>query len=354
MRIAAVVPTGQARWFMTDQVDSVSLVTDDVGNSISAIDYLPYGETWYQQGDTGFSPKYNSQELDKESWLYFFNARHYDPEIARFETADSVVDGEYDAMGWNRYTYTHGNPIRYKDPTGHVGVPSLFEWLGKKFGPGNSDAVKQEEYGTQGPARAQAYKNFKEFKDEKGNITERYTVVDGIRFNLDHKSYKALTGRDSIKNMNDKIWENITIAAKENHIKIVNVSALIYANGISHTNGNAMDITSVTDSKGNKAIFDRKLSKEGESALAKNFTDSFNGQPGSYMAWTPWRMKGDVIGSTEIENRVGTQSAEQISASKQKVTEYFADRTTKPVPSWGEYADYFSATHVNHGHFAAK
>lgn len=125
VRIAAMIPSGQARWFMTDQVDSVNVVTNDAGDAISAIDYLPYGETWYQEGDTGFSPKYNSQELDKESGLYFFNARHYDSEIARFETADSVVDGESSIKGWNRYMYVGGNPIKYKDPTGHVELTAV-------------------------------------------------------------------------------------------------------------------------------------------------------------------------------------------------------------------------------------
>ena len=44
--------------------------------------------------NANFAPKYNSQELDKESDLYYFNARHYDPELARFVTADVMVDGE--------------------------------------------------------------------------------------------------------------------------------------------------------------------------------------------------------------------------------------------------------------------
>ena len=103
---------------------------------------LPYGEEWFTRhpfeaastsasadaedlttsGDcsnANFAPKYNSQELDKESDLYYFNARHYDPELARFVTADVMVDGEDTAFGWNRYMYVHGNPIMYKDPTGH-------------------------------------------------------------------------------------------------------------------------------------------------------------------------------------------------------------------------------------------
>jgi len=145
VRIAAMVSTGQARWFMTDQVDSVNVVTNDNGDAISAIDYLPYGETWYEQGDTGFSPKYNSQDLDKESGLYFFNARHYDPEIARFETADSVVDGEMSVVGWNRYTYVHGNPIMYKDPTGHWTWGGVWDSVKSAVGLGgdNSAAATQ-------------------------------------------------------------------------------------------------------------------------------------------------------------------------------------------------------------------
>ena len=108
---------------MTDQVDSVKVVTDDNGIAITRTEYLPFGETWFQEDKPGHegqnTPKYNSQELDKESGYYFYNARHYDPEIARFVTADTVIDGENSTQGWNRYAYVHNNPIRYKDPTGH-------------------------------------------------------------------------------------------------------------------------------------------------------------------------------------------------------------------------------------------
>ena len=72
--------------------------------------------------NANFAPKYNSQELDKESQFYYFNARHYDPELARFVTADVMVDGEDTAFGWNRYMYVHGNPIMYKDPSGHFEI----------------------------------------------------------------------------------------------------------------------------------------------------------------------------------------------------------------------------------------
>ena len=80
---------------------------------------MPYGEDWITEGDEKNTPKYNSQELDKESGYYYYNAKHYDPEIGRFVTADTGVDGELSTQGWNRFAYVHNNPIRYKYPTGH-------------------------------------------------------------------------------------------------------------------------------------------------------------------------------------------------------------------------------------------
>ena len=127
----------------------VHVVTNDQGGAVSRMEYVPYtsvarqrkceairksvfqkkkqtGEVWFEEKAPGstenHAPKYNSQEMDKESGLYFFNARHYDPEIARFVTADTVVDGEASIKGWNRYMYVGGNPIRYKDPTGNAAV----------------------------------------------------------------------------------------------------------------------------------------------------------------------------------------------------------------------------------------
>ncbi|AXR62415.1 hypothetical protein DQM68_09055 [Leptospira mayottensis] len=119
VRIAALNEAGALAYYLTDQVDSVSHVLDDDGNTLSQIQYQPYGETFVQRGDLNFSPKYNSQELDRESGFYFFNARYYDPGIGRFTSADTIVDGELDTQGWNRFSYVKGNPIGAKDPTGH-------------------------------------------------------------------------------------------------------------------------------------------------------------------------------------------------------------------------------------------
>ncbi|MDI7208910.1 RHS repeat-associated core domain-containing protein, partial [Leptospira santarosai] len=120
VRIAAMNEAGALAYYLTDQVDSVSHVLDDEGNTLSQIQYQPYGETFVQRGDLNFSPKYNSQELDRESGFYFYNARYYDPGIARFTSADTLIPDEHNSQGWNRFAYVYNNPIGAKDPTGHA------------------------------------------------------------------------------------------------------------------------------------------------------------------------------------------------------------------------------------------
>ncbi|UPY80935.1 polymorphic toxin type 10 domain-containing protein (plasmid) [Leptospira weilii] len=147
VRIAALNEVGALAYFLTDQVDSVSLVLDDEGNSLSQMQYLPYGETFVQRGDTNFAPKYNSQELDRESGFYFYNARYYDPGIARFTSADTVIPDEYNSQSWNRFSYVNGNPIQYKDPTGHLpqdydaGFKDASKDIAKGYGEGIKSAL---------------------------------------------------------------------------------------------------------------------------------------------------------------------------------------------------------------------
>ncbi|EMJ97835.1 RHS repeat-associated core domain protein [Leptospira sp. B5-022] len=122
VRIAALNEDGVTAYFLTDQVDSVAHVLDEGAHTLSRMQYEPYGETLVQRGTLDFAPKYNSQELDRETNFYFYNARYYDPQIARFTSADTLIDGARSTQGWNRFSYVAGNPIRYKDPTGHEAI----------------------------------------------------------------------------------------------------------------------------------------------------------------------------------------------------------------------------------------
>jgi len=74
IRIAASLPNGECQYYHTDQVDSVSVVTDDSGKIVTRTEYLPFGESWMQEGDPNNRSKYQGQEFDAESGLYYMNA----------------------------------------------------------------------------------------------------------------------------------------------------------------------------------------------------------------------------------------------------------------------------------------
>jgi RHS repeat-associated protein len=62
-----------------------------------------------QRLNNGF---YTGKKIDRDTGLYYFNARWYDPELGRFITEDPVKDG----VNW--FSYVANNPLRYTDSTG--------------------------------------------------------------------------------------------------------------------------------------------------------------------------------------------------------------------------------------------
>jgi len=62
---------------------------------------------------------YAGYQYDKETGLYYLNARMYDPVTARFLQEDTYTGDPSDPLSLNLYTYCHNEPIMYTDPTGH-------------------------------------------------------------------------------------------------------------------------------------------------------------------------------------------------------------------------------------------
>ena len=66
---------------------------------------------------------YSSHEQVHEVGLINMNARLYDPVIGRFISADFMVPDMTRPLSYNRYMYAEGNPVIYRDPTGHfIGI----------------------------------------------------------------------------------------------------------------------------------------------------------------------------------------------------------------------------------------
>jgi RHS repeat-associated protein len=100
--------------------------------------YTAYGELRTGTSTTDYQytlqkhPGQAGQRSEAEIGLYFYVARFYDPQLARFrglcaperslregKSADTIIPEPNSIKGYDRYAYVNGNPINYTDPSGH-------------------------------------------------------------------------------------------------------------------------------------------------------------------------------------------------------------------------------------------
>ena len=106
--------------YLTDMQGSTTSIVKEDGSLSAAYIYTDFGETTEVTGGT-FDNQicYTGGIYDKETGLYYLNARYYDPETGRFISQDTYR-GEMDDPGqWHLYAYCANNPINYTDPSGH-------------------------------------------------------------------------------------------------------------------------------------------------------------------------------------------------------------------------------------------
>ena len=107
------------RYQYANHVGSAVLETDEDGNPISYEEYHPYGTTAYRSAKPGFDLslkryRFGGKERDKETGLYYFEARYYAPWLARWTSSDPAGF----VSGPNLYRYCANSPAIYSDPTG--------------------------------------------------------------------------------------------------------------------------------------------------------------------------------------------------------------------------------------------
>jgi RHS repeat-associated protein len=107
-------------YYHTDHLGSSSVITDESGDLVERTKYYPYGSM--REGGEANKYYYTGKELDMDTGLYYYGARYYHPTFATFTQADTIIPDVYDPQSLNRYTYVLNNPLKYIDPTGHLGV----------------------------------------------------------------------------------------------------------------------------------------------------------------------------------------------------------------------------------------
>lgn len=117
------------------QGSTASIVDEDV-EATAVYSYTDFGETEEVVADSIDNEIcYTGAIYDKDTGLYYMNARYYDAVTGRFISQDSYRGGIDDTKTWHLYAYCANNPINYVDPTGHailsVGVDvSYYFYLG--------------------------------------------------------------------------------------------------------------------------------------------------------------------------------------------------------------------------------
>jgi RHS repeat-associated protein len=120
-------------YYHSNHLGSVNVITDEDSRVTARRDYRPYGDPYEwsgaQAGPRELLHTFQGQKLDDNTGLYNFKARHYDAELGRFMSADTVVSDTGDPRTLHRYAFAGGNPVKFVDPTGR----SFWSSIGDAF-----------------------------------------------------------------------------------------------------------------------------------------------------------------------------------------------------------------------------
>ena len=106
--------------YLKNMQGSTMSIIDEDGEAMVVYSYSDFGETEEVVADTIDNEIcYTGAIYDKDTGLYYMNARYYDAATGRFISQDSYR-GEIEDVGtWHLYAYCSNNPINYVDLNGH-------------------------------------------------------------------------------------------------------------------------------------------------------------------------------------------------------------------------------------------
>lgn len=128
-RIAYLDEDQKLHYVINDLTGSTSIVTNEQGQELANFDYSPFGTLNQSEDQTGEMTRFTGKDFDATTGLYYMGARYYDPTLGRFISEDPIQEG------WNWYTYSMNNPLKYFDPDGEDALAFDYAWsIGACFG----------------------------------------------------------------------------------------------------------------------------------------------------------------------------------------------------------------------------
>lgn len=130
-------------FLLTDHLGSVDAIADAAGHPVQKMSFDAWGkrrqtswraaaaDPWF---DTSITARgFTGHEMIDTVGLVHMNGRVYDPELARFVSADPFVQDATNSQSLNRYAYVLNNPLSMTDPTGFF-FGSIAKAIGNFFG----------------------------------------------------------------------------------------------------------------------------------------------------------------------------------------------------------------------------
>lgn len=134
------------QYIFKDMQGSVDVITDEIGSVIEDMSFDAWGERrtphngaaltesekrsfntlLESNGGTALDTRiatrgYTNHEMLDEVGLIHMNGRIYDPKLARFISADFIIQDPFNTQSYNRYSYVMNRPMVTTDPSGFEG-----------------------------------------------------------------------------------------------------------------------------------------------------------------------------------------------------------------------------------------
>ena len=109
------------------------------GTKVASYIYDAWGncttKTLVSNNFSSYNPiRYRGYYYDRETGLYYLNARYYNPDWRRFISPDNTSYLDPDTPnGLNLYAYCNNDPVNYSDPSGNILIPAWIIGMGVGF-----------------------------------------------------------------------------------------------------------------------------------------------------------------------------------------------------------------------------